>query len=72
MNIETMSTEELGAESLRLKALKAWGPALASIDAELRRRQPVELAQDSYYAGTAADFYNDEGCTPGGWAKSPT
>lgn len=50
-----MTTAELAAEHKRLSALRAWG-RVTPIERELRRRQPVELAQDAYYYGTAADL----------------
>lgn len=59
-DITEMTTEELVAESKRLTALKVWGPTLDGINNELNRRRPVELAQDAYYYGTAADLRSEK------------
>jgi hypothetical protein len=48
------TTEALRDEHRRLSTLKAWSP-VTLIERELRRRDPVRLAQDAYYSGTAAD-----------------
>jgi hypothetical protein len=50
-----MSTEDLRAELARLRTIKEWRP-VTLIERVLRERQPVELAQDAYYYGTAADL----------------
>jgi hypothetical protein len=52
---EDMSTPALVAEMNRLRAIKAWRP-VNLIERVLHDRQPVELAQDAYYYGTAADL----------------
>ena len=50
-----MTDAELRAELARMRALKCWGP-VASLERECKRRfSRVELAQDAYYYGTAAD-----------------
>lgn len=49
------TTEELTAELKRLRAIKCWRP-VTLIERALKDRAPVELAQDSYYYGTAADL----------------
>ena len=50
-----MTTEELRRELARLRVIKAWR-SVTLIERELHDRQPVELAQDAYYYGTAADL----------------
>lgn len=52
-----MTMDELRAEHKRLTALKAW-PAVRRIEEQMKQLQPprVELMQDAYYYGTAADF----------------
>lgn len=70
-SVKSMATSELQAELKQLTAIKAWRGRYPLIMAELKRRDPrrVELAQDAYYYGTAADFtgnsvtppeYNDD------------
>lgn len=52
-----MRLAELVTERDRLAALKAWGPRFAAIEYEIKQRTSrVELAQDAYYYGTAADL----------------
>lgn len=48
---------ELVARLAEARRLKSWG-SVTLLESELRERWParVELAQDSYYYGTAADF----------------
>jgi hypothetical protein len=53
--IQEMTTAELTAELRKLRAMKCWHSATL-IERELRNRQPIELAQDAYYYGTAADL----------------
>jgi hypothetical protein len=50
-----MTTAELTAELRRFRALRCWRP-VTLIERVLHDRQPVELAQDAYYYGTAADL----------------
>lgn len=45
---------ELAAELERARQLKVWA-RVTVLEAEARRRMPVELAHDAYYDGTAAD-----------------
>lgn len=49
--------DDVMAELERCRALKAWS-RIPALEAEAKRLRPhrVELAQDSYYYGTAADF----------------
>lgn len=53
----SLTDDELRLELRRLRQLKVW-PAVRRVEDELKRRHPqrVELAQDAYYYGTAADF----------------
>jgi hypothetical protein len=55
MDYKGMSTADLVVELARLRALRCWRQVTV-IEHVLHGRQPVELAQDAYYYGTAADL----------------
>jgi hypothetical protein len=65
----TWNTADLTAELRKLRAMKCWR-SVTIIERVLHDRQPVEMAQDAYYYGTAADLRKLSGCTCGGIADT--